>query len=521
MAPGFSICRLRAASLALTAATLLLTAACAQILESRYKSSDAATQFFATGYEHIAERYIEPVPIDRLAIDGLKGLETFDPAISVSRTDGLVRLALNDAVVAEFAAPGDSDPEAWASLTVAALKASQVASPSLKGAAVEDLYEAMFDRIMSGLDQHSRYASAEAAQKQRAAREGFGGIGIRLRMTEHAAEVLSVLPDTPAARAGLKIHDRITHIDHTPVAGLTIGQIVKWLRGPIDTRVHLGLRREGQADPLEVWLKRARIVPPSVSYRPDGNIAYIRVMSFNRQTAPNLAQALAKARHEIGEEIQGVILDLRGNPGGLLDQAVDVSDIFLAHGQIVATRGRHPDSFQLYEASDPDLAVGLSLVVLIDGRSASAAEIVAAALQDRGRAVIIGTNSYGKGTVQTVLEMPNDGELVLTWSRIHTPSGYTLHRLGILPNICTSGAVDNAADLIEAVREGRMEMSEMMVRWRSIEFPDDFTIDVLRAACPSESSNPDIDLEVAERLLVDQALYHRVLVLSQPEVATR
>lgn len=521
MAPGFSIRRLRAASLALTAATLLLTAACAQILESRYKSSDATTQFFATGYEHIAERYIEPVPIDRLAIDGLKGLETLEPAISVSRTDGLVRIALNDAVIAEFAAPGDSDPEAWASLTVAALKASRIASPSLKDAAVEDLYKAMFDRIMSGLDQHSRYASPEAAQKQRAAREGFGGIGIRLRMTEHAAEVLSVLPDTPAARAGLKIHDRITHIDHTPVAGLTIGQVVKWLRGPVDTRVHLGLRREGQADPLEVWLKRARIVPPSVSYRPDGNIAYIRVMSFNRQTAPSLAQALAKARREIGEEIQGVILDLRGNPGGLLDQAVDVSDIFLARGQIVATRGRHPDSFQLYEASDPDLAVGLPLVVLIDGRSASAAEIVAAALQDRGRAIIIGTNSYGKGTVQTVLRMPNDGELVLTWSRIYAPSGYTLHHLGILPNICTSGVVDNAAGLIETVREGRIEMSEMMARWRSIEFPDDFTIDVLRAACPSESSNPGIDLEVAERLLADQALYHRALVLSQPEVATR
>jgi carboxyl-terminal processing protease len=199
-----------------------------------------------------------------------------------------------------------------------------------------------------------------------------------------------------------------------------------------------------------VQITRAHVVPETVIYRKEGRIAYFRIYSFNTETTESLKRAISNARNEIGSAMEGVILDLRENPGGLLNQSVSLANIFLSEGRIVSTHGRHPESHQFFDASGNDMLQGLPVVVLIDGNSASAAEIVAAALQDNGRAVLVGSNTFGKGTVQTVLPLPNKGEITLTWARFHAPSGYTLHGLGVLPNVCTvarASADDVLADL--------------------------------------------------------------------------
>ena len=227
----------------------------------------------------------------------------------------------------------------------------------------------------------------------------------------------------------------------------------------------------------------------------DDGLAIIKISSFNQNTAASVAEALESLHAAGADAIDGVALDLRGNPGGLLNQAVRVADLFLGEGGIVSTRGRHPDSVHHYTAGGRDLARGLSMVVLIDGKSASAAEIVVAALQDRGRAAVAGTTSYGKGTVQTVIRLPNEGEITLTWSRIFAPSGYTLHGLGVRPVICTSGA------------KGEVAATSAALEWRHIPVKPDDLRDALRATCPGEPRFATYELAVARRLLSDHQLY--------------
>ena len=231
-----------------------------------------------------------------------------------------------------------------------------------------------------------------------------------------------------------------------------------------------------------------------------------------------------EVEHDYGANLKGVILDLRDNPGGLLDQAVAVSDLFLSSGRIVSTEGRHPRSFQRYEAHGGDKLSGKPLVVMINGRSASSAEIVAAALQDLGRAVVVGTNSYGKGTVQSVFRLPNDGELTLTWSRFHAPSGYTLQDLGVLPNLCTSDARQTADAIARNLRDGRLQTAKTLEAWRQEAQPNETRRQQLRASCP-QNKDTDTDrvreTEVARRVLDDTLLYSQALKLSVPEIATR
>jgi carboxyl-terminal processing protease len=218
--------------------------------------------------------------------------------------------------------------------------------------------------------------------------------------------------------------------------------------------------------------------------------------------------------------LKGIVLDLRGNPGGLLDQAVAVADAFLRKGPIVSTRGRHPESVQRFSATGRDLANGMPMVVLINGRSASAAEIVAAALQDRGRAVLVGSNSYGKGTVQNITRLPNEGELILTWSRFYAPSGYALDSLGILPNICTSTLkAAPGPDLRQRMLESIGPATNVLIMWRTLTGHDKARRTALRGKCPKHSETPEIDIKIAREILEDRRLYARTLDMSAPRVA--
>src|SRR5207249_8814882 len=241
-------------------------------------------------------------------------------------------------------------------------------------------------------------------------------------------------------------------------------------------------------------------VPETVTYRREGDVAYIRIYSFNLETSDSLRREISNAQTELGKKLRGYVLDLRGNPGGLLDQAVAVSDLFLNSGRIVSTHGRNPDSHQYFEATPGDAIDGLPMAVLINGNSASASEIVAAALQDNDRAVVIGSNSYGKGTVQELRRLPNDGELTLTWARFHAPSGYTLHHVGVLPSICTNKDDEDATQLLAELGAGKLP--PLPVEQRGNTSPEDTAaLDKIRAVCPVYHSERAVDLEVAIRLL--------------------
>jgi len=245
----------------------------------------------------------------------------------------------------------------------------------------------------------------------------------------------------------------ILAVDGTPAERLDIANSKGALRGPVDSHVTLTLRPANDPrERREVAVKRARIVPPTVDYEPRDGAAYIRITGFNQGTTDELRAALRVSRTDLGAKLSGYVLDLRGNPGGLLDQAVAVADLFLAGGRVVTTHGRHPDSHQYFEAAAGDPGETKPIVVLVNGGSASASEIVAAALQDSRRAVVVGSTSYGKGTVQTVLRLPNKGELTLTWARFHAPSGYALSRHGVIPDLCTNIANASVPAILSALR---------------------------------------------------------------------
>jgi len=468
-----------------------------------------AEHLFSASYRYVSEIYIEEVAVSDLAVAGMSSLASIDPAIGIDRDAQRLRVNVDGTPMASYPLPEETDAEGWGSLTAAVISASRFHSADLDSADPERIYEAVFDGILSQLDSFSRYAGRDAAREHRAGREGFGGIGVRIRLIEDGVLVLSVMEETPALTAGVQQDDVIVAIDGEGVAGLSQREVVNRLRGRTGTKVTLSIERES-TPPMSIAVVRTHILPQTVTYRREGDLGYIRVTGFNNGTTDNLRQKVRQAQNEMGDDLKGFILDLRGNPGGLLEQAIGVSKVFVTSGRIVSIHGRHTDSHQYYRAQGNDLAKSAPLVVLIDGSSASAAEIVAAALQDSGRAVLVGSASYGKGTVQTVQTLPNTGELILTWARFHAPSGYALHRRGVLPDICTSGEVTDLEDVIHLMQSGALPLSAAL-RHQDIDTNDDTAIEELRAHCPAREGDAEIDMEVARQLLTEPALYARAL----------
>ena len=300
----------------------------------------------------------------------------------------------------------------------------------------KELIESAIAGMLSSLDPHSSYLNRESFEDMRVETKGeFGGLGIEVTMENGLVKVISPIDDTPAAKAGVKAGDLITHLDGEQVMGLTLSEAVDRMRGLVGTEIILMIRREGVEQPIETRIVRAVIKIQSIRSRIEDSIAYIRVTKFNEQAEIGLIRELSKIKEELGDDLIGVILDLRNNPGGLLDQAISVSDAFLDKGEIVSTRGRRTDSVQRFNAKPGDLADGLPMVVLINGGSASASEIVAGALQDHRRAIILGTRSFGKGSVQTIIPLSGHGAIRLTTARYYTPSGKSIQAKGIEPDI--------------------------------------------------------------------------------------
>jgi len=294
------------------------------------------------------------------------------------------------------------------------------------------MIEAAINGMLASLDPHSSYMDAKRFQEMSVQTKGeFGGLGIEVSMENGIVKVVSPIDDTPAAKAGIMANDLIIKLDGEQVQGLTLNEAVDRMRGPVNTPITLTIQREGR-EPFEVKLVRDRIRVQSVKFNIEADdIGYVRISSFTEQTQEGLDKALAEVRRQLGDKVKGYIVDLRNNPGGLLDQAISVSDTFLDQGEVVSTRGRHADETQRFGAQKGDFADGKPVVILINGGSASASEIVAGALQDHKRATIIGTRSFGKGSVQTIIPLGSQGALRLTTARYYTPAGRSIQAKGI------------------------------------------------------------------------------------------
>jgi carboxyl-terminal processing protease len=444
---------------------------------------------FEKGFGLVGSRYIESVNLGGLAADGLNGMATIDPLISASEDESGIHVFYEAKEVAAFPIPASAVAKGLSKRTYDAIVTLRSTSPSLQQRQSEAIYTAFFEGMISGLDAYTRYAGAERARENRAQREGYGGIGIRIRIFTDAIQVSSVMEGTPAQIAGLKAEDEITGVDGTPAVDLDLPEAVAMLRGPIGSKVRLTIRRHGVTAPFDIDVERQHIIPPTVTYERRGNIAYIRIARFNQRTAESLKETVVEIKNEV-DETDGIILDLRDNPGGLLDQSIDVANMFLTDGVILTTHGRHRDSHQRYAAAGVD-------------------------------AVVIGTTSFGKGTVQTVFRLPNGAELTLTWSRFFAPSGYVLHGLGILPTVCTSDHARPPKELVNTIKPGRATTHAAFADWRSSVSIADPRRPALRKLCPPSTKDVDgdFDVETAILLLSNRTLFQQALGAASSQVA--
>ncbi len=348
------------------------------------------------------------------------------------------------AAIMAFSSPAiaqENSSETYRQLSLFGDVFERVRSEYVEDVSDEQLIEAAVNGMLSALDPHSSYLSPKNFREMQTQTRGeFGGLGIEVTMENGVVKVVSPIDDTPAFRAGLKSGDLITHLDGEPVQGLTLSEAVEKMRGKVGSDLKLTVRREN-LDPFNVTVTRDIIKIRSVRSRMEGgDIAYVRITSFSEQTTSGVEQSIKNLRKKAKGKLAGVVIDLRNNPGGLLDQSVKVSDAILDQGEIVSTRSRRPDESRRFNAKAGDITDGLPIVVMVNGGSASASEIVAGALQDHRRAIVLGTRTFGKGSVQTIIPLSGNGAIRLTTARYYTPSGRSIQAKGIEPDILVEQA---------------------------------------------------------------------------------
>jgi carboxyl-terminal processing protease len=476
-------------------------------------SENSGGRLIAQVLDDIGEYYIEPVSAERVALAGAARVERLDRRLAIRAVVGGGAVALNydGRQLGYYATPAESDTRGWAAMLETVIAGARQASPQLAALPRETVEQAAVDGMSRSLDRFSRYASPDLARDQRAKRDGWGSIGVTVDGAQDTFKVTAVAPQSPAEGAGIHPEDQIVAIDGVTTHGCVHHEIIDRLRGPVGSQVALSVVPAGMAQPRQLTLRRTAVSEPTVTASVDGGIAVIRVHTFNHRTTRRVAESLAEARRQTAGRLAGIVLDLRSNPGGVLDEAVSLADLFLAQGPVVSVVGRHPASRQYFKASGRSLAADVPMAVLINGGSASASEIVAAALQDAGRAVVIGSASYGKGSVQTVLRLPDSGELILTWARLFAPSGYALHRHGVIPTICTADLPDDARSLSTGLQRAAAATAA-----RPRASLDEQGWADLRRACPAGRTRPVLDLLVAKRLFADQKLYAAGLHAAPP-----
>ena len=463
-----------------------------------------------TALRFMAPRTLEPISTAQLTLWGLRGLTTLDPRLSTDLTPQALRLSLaGKPVLARPPAP-EPDLQGWALSIAQISRAAWDVSDPIRRRGTEGVLRAFFDEMLNHLDPYSRYAAPAEAASDTQRRNGSAGLGIELTRTGSFFLVRAVADGSPAAAAAIRPGDLLLEIDGQPLDGADIGAANALIAGPESTQVTLTLRAS-QRGPRRVTLTRALFTPPTVFAQRQGDLLVIRITGFARDTATALAREISRPQPP-GHPALGLVIDLRGNRGGLLRQAVESAETLVPHGLIASTAGRDPQAARSYEANGTDLVPGLPVVVLVDGRTASAAEVLAAALADQRRAVVVGSATLGKGLVQTILPLPDGGALSLTWSRILAPLGWPLQALGVLPQVCTSLGEDQLRRQLSELSAGRQPLGAALTHHREARAPiPPAAILEIRNACPADEGRGG-DMIAAEVLIHAPAAYAAALV---------
>jgi carboxyl-terminal processing protease len=461
------------------------------------------------GFATILERHLEAATPADLLVWGLAGMTQIDPTLQVARSAREVTLLAGQRGVLTRPAPLAAPTQRPAATGGAAAdtltlfqQAAWAASPALRSAGAPRLIAATFEAVFSHLDPFSRYVTPEEAQAARERRIGEAGLGLRLAPARvgAGAVIVALNPHGPAAAAGLRLGERVLAIDGVALRSRDAGVAAGMLEGPAGSAVRLLVEAERRRR-RTVTLTRSLPMGSPVAAERIEDVLVLRIPSFTAQTERQVSAAVLTAQAE--RPLRAILLDLRGNRGGLLAQAAAVADVFLGDGEAFRTIGRHPDASRIYATGRPDLADGLPVVVLVDGRTASSAEILAASLADRGRAAVLGTGTTGKGLVQLVVPLPDGGELLMSWSRLVMPEGWPLQGLGVLPGLCTAGGVEEAARNLAALRAGARPMGPAQARQRALRHPVPLPeVEAIRALCPTGDAREG-DVGLARALAVD------------------
>ena len=473
------------------------------------------TAVYSDALTFIAPRILEPVPVSQLTLSGLQGLTVLDPAMRVVAQDDRLQLFRLDQMVADVPAPKGEAAAAWAQAAATLTAASLAVSAPVRRAGQQGVVQGFFDEMFRRLDPYSRYVPPVEAGEDRARRAGRAGVGLVLGQRGALIEVSSVIRDSPAAIVGLRPGDILAAVDGQRTLDqdlLTITALLSGAEGSVVTLTWRG--RDGRT--RDAQLVRALVPPETVFAQRFADVLVLRITSFSNSTASHLALSVQDALAE-PHRVDGIVLDLRDNRGGLLRQAVTAADAFLPGGVVATTVGRDPDSKNVWHSTEGELAENVPLIILVDGRTASSAEILAAALADRGRAVVVGSETVGKGMVQTIDPLPDGGELFVTWSQTIAPLGWPIEGVGVLPQVCTSLGPEALARQLAALSTGFQPMAGAVRRSRAARIPV-AALEVLeiRAPCPA-SEGRAADLEVARRLIANPAAYAAALLAPMAE----
>ncbi len=474
-------------------------------------NADFSAQVLAAALTFMAPRILDPVPIPELTVWGLHGITAIDPSLTAELRDGSLRLVAPDRILFAEAPPPEADANAWAAASARMMQAAWNTSVAIRHAGTGGLVQSFFDELFNHLDPYSRYVPPEDASTDRENRNGDAGIGASLVRRGRAFVIADVLAGGPAADAGLRAGEQVISIDGEPIGGLEPAEVDDRIAGPDGAGIVLEIRSRFRGRPRlrKVELIRASVPPETVFESREGDLLILRVTGFASDTAARVVTELTLA---MARKPAGIVIDLRGNRGGLLQQSVQAAGAVLANAIISVTVGRDPEADHLFRAEGPDLTGGIPIVALVDGRSASAAEIMAAALEDQRRAVVVGSATLGKGLVQTIAPMPGGGELFVTWSRVLAPLGWPLQGLGVMPEVCTSLGQEVLDRSLADLAQGRQDLAQALARHNAARAPlPAATIVELRSACPTAAGR-DADLAAAKFLLAHPTAYQAALL---------
>ena len=472
-----------------------------------------ASQVFSEALSFIQPRTLEAYSLPTLALWGLGGLSALDPSLSTNLSTRTLLLASPDRVLAVLPVLAADSAAAWGRAIAALAAVAWKHSARVRALGPTGVTQAFFDELFNHFDPYSRYVPPGQAAAERAHRSGRAGAGVALAAADGSVVVSGVVAGSPAAVAGIHPGERLLLVDGAPARGKSVAALQREIAGPVGTKVVLTLSAPGRGT-RKVALIRRKVPPETVFASRRGDILVLRISAFDATTGPHLADEIA-AGLSVAHPPTGLVLDLRGNRGGLLDQAAYAADVLLGRGTIVLTAGRDPAASHVWQAGGTDMAGGLPVVVIVDGRTASAAEILAAALEDNGRAVVVGSATLGKGLVQTIEPLPDGGELFVTWSRVLAPRGWPIQGLGVLPEVCTSFGQTVLDRQMAALAEGVQPMARAIYEHETARAPLPLAqILAIRSACPAALGN-EADMAAA-RVLIDNPAAYAAALLPPP-----